>query len=157
MDALINLDATLAWEFRRPDVNDQTGEEKENSNVDFGDYLKIVNIYTCKGEYWTNLPSVTDKFSEEKNGIYGCTQEPLFRDEEFELYVDNPGQLIAGKKYYITLKFYIHDEYLNNEYQFYITKTEYCILYQEHDYLCNLRRDLKGYANLIEGYLQPAP
>lgn len=157
LDALINLDATLAWEFRRPDVNDQTGNEIGDTNVDFGDYLKIVDINTCKGEYWTNLPSATDKFSEEKNGIYGCYQEPSFRDEEFELYVDDPGQLDAGKVYYITLKFYIHDEYLNNEYQFYLTKTEYCILYKGYDYVCNLRKDLKGFANLIEGYLQSTP
>lgn len=162
LDALNAVPATLAWEFRRPEVNPKTGVEIDGSNVDYGDYWQNVNG-VCVGEYWTNLPSHTDKFVEESNSI-GC--QPLYPDnplapnnEEFELYVDDPTQLIADKAYYITIKFYIHQGYLNSEYQFYVSKAEYCQLWNERDFICNLGLEqvVKHTANLIEGYLQPTP
>lgn len=170
LDALNAVRATLAWEFRRPEVNTDTGEEIDESNVDYGDYWQNVDG-ECMGDFWTNLPTASDEFVEESNSV-DCTPKyfnnPLAPDnEEFELYVDDPTQLIAGKVYYIMIKFYVHAEYLNSNYQFYISKAEYCQLYNIPetdlwvDIVCNIREPIdladKLTANLIEGYLQPAP
>lgn len=169
LDALNAVRGTLAWEFRRPEVDTDTGLERDESNLDYGDYWQNVNG-VCKGQYWTNLPSTSDEFVEESNSPGGC-QSPYFNNplapdnEEFELYVDKTSQLVAGKVYYITIKFYIHEEYLNNNYQFYISKVEYCesVTINEIDYydvICNVLPNdsvAKLTANLIEGYLQPVP
>jgi len=170
LDALNAVPATLAWEFRRPEVNPGTGEEIDGTNVDFGDYWQKVDG-ECKGDFWTNLPTASDKYVEESNSVE-CTPKyfnnPLAPDnEEFELYIDDPTQLIAGKVYYIMIKFYIHEEHLNSNFQFYISKAEYCQLYYVSDIdrwvdiVCNIREPIdladKLTANLIEGYLQPAP
>lgn len=165
LDALNAMPATLAWEFRRPAVDIKTGVEVDGSNVDYGDYWQSVNGI-CAGEYWTNLPNHSDKFVEESNwqSLPGCTPNnpspTVPKNEEFELYVDNPTELIAGKVYYITIKFHIHNAYLNSNYQFYVSKVEYCELWGTLDVICNLREldwAEKHTANLIEGHLQPAP
>jgi hypothetical protein len=162
LDALEDLDTTFAWEFRRPDVVPSTGIEIKDSNVDFGDYWRFMNG-VCNGEYWTNLPAnPTDEYSEEVNSIPGCEDkdEPgSYDDEEFELFIDEPSKLIADKVYFVTLKFYIHSGYLNNDYQFYVSKVEHCKKQfgPIPDILCNLISGQKSGANLIEGYLQPTP
>ena len=163
LDTLINLDASLAWEFRRPAVNTDTGEEIEDSNVDFGDFWRSVGGECVYGDYWTNLPNHSEEFTEETNTLPGCSQKPGNRNEELEIYIDKPAELEAGKLYYIAVKFYIHEEYLNSNYQFYISKVEYCekepIFGQA--YFCNVgefvKQTWKRSANLIEGYIQPAP
>ncbi len=161
LEALTNLNTTVAWEFRRPAVNASTGVEVTNSNVDFGDYWRFLND-VCVGEYWTNLPNPTDEYSEESNLIPGCENkdEPgNFDNEEFEVFVDDPSALIAGKVYWVVVKFYIHSSYLNNGYQFYIAKAEHCKKqsWPIPDEWCNVIQGEKNGANLIEGYLQPAP
>jgi len=157
LDALINLDTTFAWEFRRPTVDTDTGIE-EDGNVDFGDYWRFMNG-VCDGESWTNLPiNATDEYSEESNLIPGCEgkNEPGNQDdEEFEIFIKNPSELIADKVYYVIVKFYVHDSYLNNDYQFYISKAEHCLT--QYGIFCNVVPGAKSSANLIEGYLQPAP
>jgi hypothetical protein len=159
LDALINLNTTLAWEFRRPGVNPSTGVETD-SNVDFGDYFQNVDG-ECVGDYWTNLPSHTDDWSEETNLL--CPYQELLGNEEFEVFIDDPTQLIAGKVYYVVVKFYVHSEYLNSTYQFYISKAEHCIKDPQFwgvaldPIFCNIVEEGKSSANLIEGYLQPAP
>jgi hypothetical protein len=162
LDALNEVPATLAWEFRRPDV-DENGVEISNSIVDYGDYWRSINGI-CAGEYYTNLPSHSDRFVEEYNWFWipGCepNNPTVPQSEEFELYIDKPSKLVAGTIYFITIKFHVHDNYLNSDYQFYISKVEYCELLGSWDVICNLRAlDLadKFTANLIEGYLQPAP
>jgi len=164
LDALNAAPATLAWEFRRPEVNPGTGEEIEETNVDFGDYWQSVNGKCVGGEYWTNLPNHSDRFVEESNWfrIPGCepNNPAVSQNEEFELYVKDTTQLVADKMYYIVIKFHIHDEYLNSDYQFYISKAEYCEYLGPLDVICNLFSGdsvEKLTANLIEGYLQPAP
>jgi hypothetical protein len=156
LDALVNLNATLAWEFRRPTI-DPDGVEQSGS-VDYGDYWQSVNGVCVGGEYWTNLPNHSDKFVEESNSISGCHSNSQW-SEELEIYIDDPTELVAGKAYYITVKFYIHDGYLNSTYQFYISKVEYCELTPIFNfaYLCNVGDEWKSTANLVEGYLQPAP
>jgi hypothetical protein len=162
LDALIDLNTTFAWEFRRPAVNTDTENEEKDSNVDFGDYWRFLNG-VCDGEYWTNLPAnPTDEYSEEVNSIPGCEKQNeagSYDDEEFELFIDKPSKLIADKLYFVTLKFYIHDNYLNNDYQFYVSKVEHCKKQfgPIPDILCNLISGQKSGANLIEGYLQLAP
>lgn len=164
LDALNAAPATLAWEFRRPEVNPGTGEEIEETNVDFGDYWQSVNGKCVGGEYWTNLPNHSDRFVEESNWfrIPGCepNNPAVSQNEEFELYVKDTTQLVADKMYYIVIKFHIHDEYLNSDYQFYISKAEYCEYLGPLDVICNLFSGdsvEKLTANLIGGYLQPAP
>lgn len=165
LDALNAVPATLAWEFRRPQVDTNTGEEIKDTNVDYGDYWQSTNGI-CAGEYWTNLPNHTDYYSEENNwqSLPGCTPNnpspTVPKNEEFELYVDDTTQLVAGKVYYIMIEFHIHDEYLNNGYQFYISKVEYCEFLLIFDVICNILPNAgidKLTANLIEGYLQPIP
>jgi hypothetical protein len=108
------LDALIDLEFRRPAVNSQTGQEERDSNVDFGDYFQNVNG-VCVGDYWTDLPNHIDYFSEEQNSLGCSNEEAAFRDEEFELYVDDPSELVVDKPYYITIKFYVHNDDLNND------------------------------------------
>jgi hypothetical protein len=160
LDALNNPKSTLAWEFRRPQVDTDTGIEIDKTKVDYGDYWQSVNG-VCERWYFTNLPNHSDRFTEESNSVGVCPHK-LGWSEEFELYVDDPSELVAGKAYYITIKFYIHNEYLNSNYQFYISKAEKCELYNGRDWLCNFVEYIpfgpqKYHSNLIEGYLQPAP
>jgi len=161
LDALINLNTTFAWEFRRPTVDTDTGIE-EDGNVDFGDYWRFMNG-VCDGLSWTNLPTnPTDEYSEESNSIPGCEEKDEIGnldDEEFEIFIKDPSALIAGKVYYVIVKFYIHNSYLNNDYQFYISKAEHCKKqpWPIPDSWCNVIQGQKSSANLIEGYLQPAP
>ena len=161
LDVLINLDTTLAWEFRRPDVVPNTGVEIKDSNVDFGDYWNFRNG-VCVGDYFTNLPNPTDEYSEESNLIPGCEDKDEIGNldnEEFEVFIDDPTALIAGKVYYVLVKFYIHSSYLNNDYQFYVSKAEHCKKqsWPIPDEWCNVLEGQKSSANLIEGYLQSAP
>jgi hypothetical protein len=166
LDVLNAVPATLAWEFRRPAVNPSTGAEVDGSNVDYGDYLQSVNGECIRGNYWINLPNHTDYYTEESNwqSIPGCRPNnpipTVPKNEEFELYVHDTKELVADKVYYVVIKFYIHEEFLNSDYQFYVSKAEYCELWNGWEIVCNLFAGDsidKLTANLIEGYLQLVP